>query len=117
MTTPPNESILRIRRGTTEAIAWPVTSPDSGLPMDLSGWSGEGQIRAGYGAATVLFSWPEDAAIECTAGGDVVVHISAAQSSGWTWDRAVYGIEITSPTGDVITLAQGLVLVTPEVVF
>lgn len=117
MTTPPSESVLRIRRGATEAIAWSVTSPSTGLPLDLSGWTGRGQIRAQYGASEALFRWPEDAAIECTAQGDVVVHVGAAQSSLWDWVRGVYGIEIVSPTGDVISLAQGPVLVTPEVVF
>lgn len=115
MTAPPNESILRIRRGATEAVAWPVTSPESGDPLDLTGWTGRGQIRAGYQAVEVLFEWPDDAAIECTAGGEVIVHVAADQSSAWTWDRGVYGIEIVSPTGDVVPLAQGPVLVTPEV--
>lgn len=117
MTSPPVQSALKIPRGATWSAYWPVYNPNgSGTLLDLTGWSAVGQIRAWYGSTELLFAWPDDAAITCGADGKVTVNVGPAQSTAWTWERGVYGIELTNPGGDVIPLAMGPVLVTPEVV-
>lgn len=112
---PPDQSALKIQRGADWSVYWPVFNPD-GSPMDISTWSAVAQIRAWYGAADLLFSWPDDADVECTSAGRVVLHVGAAQSTSWTFDRGVFGVELIAPSGDRTLLAQGPVLVTPEVV-
>lgn len=117
MTSPPVESSLVIRRGVTWEVYWSVFNPDgSGTPLDLTGWTGRAQIRAWYGATEALFEWPEDGEIECTPTGRVYLRVSPAQSSAWSWDRGVFGVEIEDAEDNVIALAQGPVLVVPEVV-
>lgn len=117
MTSPPDQSALVIRQGATWEVYWSVFNPDgSGNPLDLSGWTGRAQIRAWYGAAEALFSWPEDGEIECTSTGLVYLRVNPAQSTAWTWDRGVFGVELVDPDENVVALAQGTVLVVPEVV-
>lgn len=117
MTSPPVKAALMIQRGATWSAYFPVFDPDAPTtPLDLTGWTARAQIRAWYGSTETLFSWPEDAAVECTPEGRVYIHVGPTQSSAWTWDNGVYGVELLDPDENVITLAQGPVLVVPEVV-
>jgi hypothetical protein len=117
VTSPPVKTALMIQRGTTWSAYFPVFDPDAPtMPLDLTGWTARAQIRAWYGASLALFSWPEDADIECTVEGRVYIHVEPEQSTAWTWDRGVYGVELSDPDLNVTALAQGPVLVIPEVV-
>lgn len=116
MTSPPSQSILTIRRGVDWSVSWPVYLPDgSGDPQDLTGWSGSAQIRPWYGSTELRFSWPGDAAIDLTLG-QVTLHVAAAQSAAWDWDRGVIGVELVSPGGVHLALVLGPLIVLPEVV-
>lgn len=111
MTEPPVQAVLRVPRGATWVVRWPVTDP-TGDVLDLSTWAAAGQIRAWYGSEEVL------AELSVTAGADgfVVLEFNAAETAAWEFDTAVYGIELTSPGGDRLPVAIGPVVLTPEVV-
>jgi hypothetical protein len=112
----PIQGALVVRRGATWSAYWPVYDPDgSGNPLDLSGWTAAGQIRAWYGSTEVLFEWLVDN-IECTSDGRVVIHVEPDDSDAWEFSEAVYGIELVDPDENRIPLAQGPLIVSPQVV-
>lgn len=105
---------LQIEQGTTWGRSWPLTNPDTGLPMDLTGWTVHGQVRETPESATVLYEWQSPGNAH-TADGKVTITVAPAVSAAWLWSRGVYDIEATSPSGQVVRVSEGQVTVSREV--
>lgn len=116
MAVPPVYAPLVIEQGTTWSRAWMVTNPDTGEPLDISGWSARGQVRKWAGSPEVLHEWSATAInITCGADGFVTVTVSPAESAVWDWCDGLYDIELTDPSDRVVRIAQGPVTVSPEI--
>jgi hypothetical protein len=109
---------LEINQGEDWAYRWIAKDPTTGLPMDLTSWTGRGQIRPRAGSPTLLHTWTTVGGAGMTLGADgtVVITVSAATSSAWTWGgvEAHYDIELTG-NGKTVRLAQGKAVLSLEV--
>lgn len=112
MATPPVNTTLVIHQGTTWQYRWRITDPDTGAARDISTWTARGQIRATHTDAEPLHEWTD---IDCGVDGYVVIAVTPAESTAWTWRDGVYDIELIDPSGRVARIAQGAVRVSPEV--
>lgn len=101
---------LRINQGETFRVAIPVNAP-----VSLSGMTAVGQIRTHAADPTVLYEWVVGANNLAFDGNDVVLTVSAATSSLWTWRTARYDVELTDTDGNVTRLVEGHVIVHPEI--
>ena len=100
---------LVVDQGSDYARAIPVRDDDD-QPVSVAGWSVSGQIRAGHSAPDALVEL--DLAI---AGTSILLRISAAASTDWTWRLGRYDIELTDPDGAVTRFAEGAVVVRPQI--
>jgi hypothetical protein len=110
---------LEINQGEDWAWEWTVEDPVTGDPMDISSWTGKGQIRPFAGSSTLLYEWTSTGGgANMTLGEDGKARISVPRSvsTAWTWGpaKAVYDIELTGG-GKTVRLAQGEVKLSLEV--
>ena len=114
--------LIEIEQGAS--FSMDVTYLDSaGDPVDLTGYSGRGQIRLTAQTATTLASFT--VTITDAAAGEVSISLPAsalvgnAAITGTSYSdktSAVYDIELyTAADADVIRLLQGVCLISPEV--
>lgn len=103
-----------IQQGTTWAMEWTVTD-DTDQPLDVTGWGVKSQIRATPEAETVLHEWSNVAGNAVPGNGSVMITVSPATSSAWTWRSGVFDIELTNLSGQVARLDEGTVEVSPEI--
>jgi len=101
---------LVIDQGSTFSTTINLTDDDGDL-VNLTGYSGAGQIRKHYTSST---------ATSITVGlggsnGTVTLGLSANASANIVAGRYVYDVEVTSPSGDVTRIFEGIVTVTPQV--
>ena len=84
---------------------------------DLTGYTARMHVRDEYDSATTLFE-------ATSAGGEIVLGgaagtisfaISSAQTTLWTWNCAVYDLELTSGGGVVKTIVEGTITMRDEV--
>lgn len=97
-----------IDQGADYVLSVPVLNADNDL-VTVDGWTAAGQIRAGYGGQALLHEF--DLVV---ADQEVLVQVSAADSSAWKFRFAHYDIELTAPSGSVTRLVEGPVIVRPE---
>ncbi|MFP4036996.1 MAG: hypothetical protein ACLFUE_05700 [Desulfobacteraceae bacterium] len=64
---------------------------------------------------TLYEATTDDDIIITAPQGEVYLEIPAETTAGWTWTRAVYDLEIVSPSGKVSRIAEGNVKIYPEV--
>jgi hypothetical protein len=111
---------LSIEQGTSFSMV--VTFEDSnGDPINLSGYSGRGQIRAAATATSVLASFT--VTITDAANGEVTIALDPEDSSaipvkGKNYSEKteyVYDIELYTVGGEVIRLLNGKASISPEV--
>ncbi len=105
---------LVIQQGTSWAISWPITD-ESGEPLDLSGFTVRAQVRASKEAGDVLHEFSTEAGNAAAEQSSVTLSLSPAVSSAWSWRNGVYDVELTDPSGRVARIAEGSVVVSPEV--
>lgn len=97
---------LLINQGETYRRAIPVTDTGTGQPLDVTGWTAMGQIRASYGSDTVLHT------LTLTPDGtDLILEIPGDVSAAWTWRLGRYDIKLTAPNTTVTRLLEGSVVV------
>ena len=101
---------LKIPQGTTWAHAWRV----SGVDFTDATWHAESQIRHHVDSHDVLHDFKTSDTITFE-GGVVLITLTPATTSAWTWHRGVYDVEIHSDDGRVYRVAQGPVTLLPEV--
>jgi hypothetical protein len=104
---------LTIPQGTAWGISWPIT--ENGEAAVIDDWTVKAQIRATAANPTVLHEWSSGAGNATTTGGAVTLLLNPGSSAAWTWDRAVYDVELASPDGTVYRIAEGAVYVSREV--
>jgi len=90
-----------------------TVSDDADAPVDLTGYTGSGQIRKHYTSNTaidldVTFDSPR-------SSGKVTIGLSRSVSSAMEAGRYVYDVEITSAADVRSRLVEGIATITPEV--
>ncbi len=109
---------LEINQGEDWSWKWTIKDPETGDPLDISSWTGKGQIRPHAGSSTLYYTW-DSGTSNMTLGVDGVVQITVprATSTGWTWGDTVarYDIELTGSGGKTVRLAEGEVRLSLEV--
>jgi hypothetical protein len=110
---------IEINQGEDWAYFWTVRDPVTGDPMDISGWSGKGQIRPYAGSAQLLYEWTTSGGspnMSLGADGKATINVAKAVSSAWSWGSttAEYDIELTGG-GKTFRLAQGKAKLSLEV--
>jgi hypothetical protein len=108
---------IEINQGEDWSFQWTVKDPVTGDPLDISAWTGKGQIRLRPGDATLLYEWNTSSG-NMTLGIDGTCKISVpkAVSSAWTWGAvfARYDVELTGG-GKTVRLAEGIASLSLEV--
>lgn len=87
---------------------------DNVSPLNLTGYSGQAQLRRSYdsvsASATLAVSIP------IPTNGEVVLTLDAASSTGLRYGRYLYDVLITeSSTGTKTRAVEGIITVTPGV--
>tara|TARA_R110002050_G_scaffold249951_3_gene387856 strand:- start:3239 stop:3613 length:375 start_codon:yes stop_codon:yes gene_type:complete len=98
---------------------------ENGAPVDLTGYDVRMQIRSTYGSDILanltsgsgdfVISVPPDAADGVTDKNQIKLTISATHTAAYTFDQALYDIELESGTGVVTRLLQGKIKLSREV--
>lgn len=105
---------LVIQQGTSWAISWPITD-EHGDPLDLAGFTVACQIRPSKDSGEVLHEFTPEAGTATVSQSYVTLAVDPAVSSTWSWRGGVYDVELTDPSGRVARIAEGTVVVSPEV--
>ena len=101
---------LQIDQGSTYYTTLSLTDSND-LAMDLTGYTGAAQMRKHYTSSN-------STAFGVTlseASGTVELSLSANATANVSAGRYVYDVEITSPSGVVTRVVEGIVTVTPNV--
>ena len=90
-----------------------TVSGDNGNVVDLTGYTGSGQIRKNYSSSTstdftVDFGSPR-------SDGQVLLSLGRTVTANLESGRYVYDIELTTSANTRSRLVEGMVTVTPEV--
>lgn len=102
---------LYVDAGTTYNVI--ITCVDSaGTPLNLTGFTVASQIRKSYGSLTAYSFNPT---IFSTTGGKIKLTLSATQSGAIKPGRYLYDVEITNGAGEKQRVAEGIVIITPEI--
>ena len=101
-----------IDQGTDFSTTITVTD-DDGNVTDLTGYTGEGQIRKHYESSdstdfTLSFGSPR-------TDGEVSLSLTRVQTANLEYGRYVYDVELTSAANTTSRLVEGIVTVTPQV--
>lgn len=119
-------NLQNVTVATANTTAFTVTNPATGIyisgglatgPVNVTGYTAELQMRSlpsDPTAVLTLSSANNEIAINGPAG-EFAVHATAAQTGAIDEGTYYYDIEITSSVGIVTRLAQGQIVVTPEV--
>jgi len=99
-------------QGTDFSTTITVTD-DNGNVTDLTGYTGEGQIRKHYESSTstaftIAFGSPR-------TDGQVTLSLGRTTTANLEAGRYVYDVELTSSANTRSRLVEGIVTVTPEV--
>ena len=102
---------LVIDQGTDYSTVVNVTD-DDGYPINLTGYTGRGQIRKHYTSSNaVSFA----VSVSNTEGGQLTLALTATQTSKMVAGRYVYDVEVVSSANIVSRIVEGIVTLTPEV--
>ena len=99
---------------------------ENGAPVDLTGYDVRMQIRSSFDSATLasltsgsgdfVLSVPIDAVDPyLSTKNQIKLTISATHTAAYTFDQAIYDIELESGTGVVTRLLQGKIKLSREV--
>ena len=107
---------MKINKGATfkQKFVWQNTKK---RPIDLTGFTARMQARLDITSDSVLLNLTTENSGIVLGGkaGSVMLYISAQDTSMITWAKAVYDIELVSPSNEVYRLTSGNIVVTPEV--
>ena len=96
----------------------PVPNPQNlkqGDPKDLSGYTGELQIRETIDDTLPKLTLTSVNGGIVISGGVVKLRIEASATSAFDFSTGVYDLELTAPDGTVTRLVEGKVKVSPNV--
>jgi hypothetical protein len=80
-----------------------------GGPADLTGYTGSMQIRAQRSDVAPLATVDPAGITVDSFNRQVTVRIPSSATSGYLWERGVYDLYITGPTGDAWPIVEGRV--------
>ena len=103
---------LLIEQGTDFTTSLTVNDA-AGSPVNLTGYTGAGQIRKHYSsntATTISVSFASD-----RATGVVSLAVARTLTENMSYGRYVYDVELTNASNTRSRLVEGLVTITPEV--
>lgn len=123
---PPAYNLQNVTIATASATTFTVANGATGIyisggiataPVNVTGYTAELQLRSLPSDPTAVLSLSTaNGAITVTGStGQFAVHATAAQTTNIDEGTYYYDIEITSGAGIVTRLAQGQIVVTPEV--
>lgn len=101
---------LKIEQGTDFSTSITLTDDDNDA-IDLTSYSGAGQIRKYYTSTTAV-NWT------VSLGGNtgiVTISLGSNTTNNMTSGRYVYDIELTDGSGIVSRILEGIVTITPGV--
>jgi|TARA_B110000914_G_C15404524_1_gene418856 hypothetical protein len=105
-------SNLTVDQGSTFGAEIDVTD-SSGDPLDLNGYTVEGQLRKTYTSTT---STPFTSSVFNASGGVVKIALSATTTNALKAGRYVYDVEITkTSTSEITRIIEGQLEVRPGV--
>lgn len=103
-------SNLTIDQGTTYSYTFTVEDA-TGTTRDLTNYTARSQLRRSYyTSANTSFT----ANISDPGSGNVVLSLTATQTSALKPGRYVYDVELVSNTAAVERIVEGIITVTPE---
>ena len=102
---------LSIDQGADFITTLNVTN-DDGDPMNLTGYTGEAQMRKHY---TSLTYYSFDVTIPTPPNGEVSLSLTANATNSIPAGRYVYDCELTSGAGKKSRLVEGIVTINPQV--
>ena len=115
--TKPAKLKLTIYQGATfrKRLTWKAGTP--AVPVDLTGCTARMQVREEVDSpAALLTLTTENGGIALGgAAGTIELVVEAEDSAAFTWNSGAWDLEIVHPGGEVTRLAQGSVVVSPEV--
>lgn len=82
---------------------------DAGDPLNVTGYTANGQIRKHYDSNTAVILTTN------LANGSLSLSLSANQTANMSYGRYVYDVKIINDSNTVTRLIEGLVTVTPGV--
>lgn len=106
---------LRIQAGTDEVRIF-IVCDHEGNALPLDGCTARSQIRPYPTSETILDEMTtENGRLECMAEGKLRMLLPNDVTSGFSFEEAVYDLELVLPDTKVIRLIEGLVKVSKEV--
>ena len=103
---------LLIEQGTDFTTSLTVND-SGGSPVNLTGYTGAGQIRKHYSsntATTIAVSFASD-----RSTGVLTLTVGRSLTGNMSYGRYVYDVELTNSSNTRSRLVEGIVTVTPEV--
>lgn len=95
---------------------WPDEWPDGPIPDT---WSARMQLREEIeSTGDPLAEWDstDPTGLPCgVSGGAITIGADAETTAAWAWRKAKWDLEVVSPTGVVVRLDWGTVILKPEV--
>jgi hypothetical protein len=104
---------LEIEQGVDRVIKITLKDKLTELPIDITGWSFQMQIREKYTSASVLYS--PSIAITSAIGGEIQITLTATATSALPVKPLVYDLEGTRPDTKKIRILKGPAIVDAEV--
>jgi hypothetical protein len=104
---------LIVDQGSTFSTILTLTDDTTNLPINVSGYSINANIKKSYYSAnnTAVFT----SVINDAANGNVTISISSEVSTNIKAGRYVYDVKISSPANVVTRIVEGIVTITPRV--
>lgn len=123
---PPQYNLQNVTIANATATQFQVTNPATGIyisggiataPVNVIGYTARMQLRSNPSDPDAVLTLTSQAGEITVTGstGEFAVHATAVQTGAIDEGPYYYDIEITSPAGIVTRLAQGQIVVTPEV--
>lgn len=102
---------LYVDAGTTYTVIINCAGSD-GAPLNLSGYTVKSQIRKSYQSPT---AYNFNATIFSAVAGKIQLTLSSTESSAIKPGRYLYDVEITAAGGTRSRVAEGIVIISPEI--
>lgn len=111
---------LTIYQGATfdDIVVWKMgDSPETAIPVDLTGCTARAHIRPDLDSSTVLMRLTTENGRIALGGatGSIRIRIEADDTAAIDWGGGIYDLEIRFPDGTVMRKMKGMVVVSREV--
>lgn len=107
---------LYIPQGVTYGHSFLYRQESDEAVIPLNSYTARLHIRERVTSTSTLYEATTDDDLTVNGSeGEVELEIPATETASWTWNKAVYDLEIISPDGKVSRIAEGNVKVSPEV--